>query len=103
MFLLLLAAVLLDVDELIHALYGTGRRHVRAQESEKAAWDPRELSTPYIEPGSSHITTQLETESKPLPAADKDSMLKELKHSAGNLLAKNLLKLRIGGVFFPFS
>lgn len=47
-FLMLLAAVLLGVDELIRALYSTGRRHVRAMESEKAAWDPRELSTLYV-------------------------------------------------------
>lgn len=41
MLLLFLAAVLLDVDELIHELYSTGRRHVRTLESEKSAWDLR--------------------------------------------------------------
>lgn len=48
MLLLCFAAVLLDVDEVIHELYSPGRRHVRALESEKAAWDPRELSLQYI-------------------------------------------------------
>lgn len=78
----------------------------RALDSEAVACNPREFFTPHIQPGSSHIITQLETKLSPLPAADKDSELKELKHSAGNPLAKillNLLKLRIGRVFFPFS
>lgn len=71
----------------------------RALDSEAAAWDPRECFTLYIQPRSFHIITQPESKLSPLPAADKDSKLKELKHSAGNPLAKilpNLLKLGIG-------
>lgn len=74
----------------------------RALDSEAAAWDPREFFTLYIQPGSSHIINQLETRLSPLPAAVKDSKLKELKHSAGNPLAKkllSLLRLRIGRFF----
>lgn len=77
-----------------------------ALDSEAAAWDPREFFTPYVQPASSHIITQLETKLSPLPVADKDRKLKELKHSAVNPLIKillNLLKLRIGRGFFPYS
>lgn len=75
-------------------------------DSEAAALDPREFFTPCIQPASSHIITQPETKLSPLPEVDRESKLEELKHSAGNPLAKillNLLKLRIGRVFFPFS